>query len=91
MKILVCSVALAIAACMVPLATVSAQPLQGSAESTSNPANYPANYAELTSLFDDWRKFVVPVTVDFKPDYSIAAIAAKKAGFPKYQGGRRVP
>ena len=85
MKILVCSVALAIAACMVPLATVSAQPLQGSAVSTSDPTNYPANYAELTSLFDDWRKFVVPVTVDFKPDYSIAAIAAKKAGFPKYQ------
>lgn len=89
MKYLACSVALALAACIIPVAATSAQSPQAGAPSASasasDPANYPANYAELTRLFADWRKFVLPVTVDFKPDYSVAAIAAKKAKFPEYQ------
>ncbi|MEO9079289.1 MAG: DUF885 family protein [Rhodanobacter sp.] len=85
MKRIACSVALALAACMVPVATLSAHPSQTAPASASNPANYPANYAELTRLFEDWRKFLLPVTADFKPDYSAAAIDAKKAEFPKYR------
>ena len=87
MKSVACSVALAFAACIVPGAAISAQPAPVGlvSVSTSDPANYPANYAELTRLFADWRKFVLPVTVDFKPDYSVAAIAAKQAEFPKYR------
>jgi uncharacterized protein (DUF885 family) len=87
MKSVACSVALALAACIVPGAAISAQPAPVGpiSVSTSDPANYPANYAELTRLFADWRKFVLPVTVDFKPDYSVAAIAAKQAEFPKYR------
>lgn len=87
MKCIACSVALALAACIVPVAAISAQPTPAgpTSASASDPANYPANYAELTRLFADWRKFVLPATVDFKPDYSVAAIAAKKAEFPKYR------
>jgi len=89
MKHLACSVALALAACIIPAAAISSpstppRPLSASA-SASDPASYPANYAELTKLFADWRKFVLPLTVDFKPDYSVAAIAAKKAEFPQYR------
>lgn len=87
MKTLACSVALALATCIVPIVAMSAQapPTGPVSTSVSNPADYPANYAELTSLFADWRKFVVPVTVDFKPDYSVAAIAAKQAKLPTFQ------
>ena len=87
MKCTACSVALVLAACSVPVAAISAQPPQADpvSASASDPANYPANYAELTRLFADWRKFVLPVTADFKLDYSVAAIAAKKAEFPKYR------
>lgn len=87
MKCIACSVALALAACIVPGAAMSAQLPAASPASaaTSDPASYPANYAELTRLFADWRKFVLPVTVDFKPDYSVAAIAAKQTEFPKYR------
>lgn len=86
MKCIACSVALALAACIVPGAAMSAQLPAASPASaaTLDPASYPANYAELTRLFADWRKFVLPMTVDFKPDYSVAAIAAKQAEFPKY-------
>ena len=91
MKSVACSVALALAACIVPGAVISAQPAQVGPVSapTSDPANYPANYAELTRLFADWRKFVLPVTVDFKPDYSVAAVAAKQAEFPTYRARLR--
>ena len=87
MKNLACSVALALATCVVPLVAMSAQAPSTGPESTSvsKPADYPTNYVELTSLFGDWRKFVVPSIIDFKPDYSIAAIAAKKAEFPRFQ------
>ncbi|MEO8747048.1 MAG: DUF885 family protein [Rhodanobacter sp.] len=87
MKCIACSLALALAACIAPVAAMSAQPPQAGpvSASASDPANYPANYADLTTLFADWRKFLPPATVDFKPDYSVAAIAAKKAEFPKYR------
>ncbi|MEO7051081.1 MAG: DUF885 family protein [Rhodanobacter sp.] len=87
MKFIVCSLALTLAACAFPAAAVSAQLTQAGPPSAtaSDPADYPANYVELTRLFSDWRAFVLPVTVDFKPDYSVAAIAAKKAKFPDYR------
>lgn len=85
MKHLACSVVLALAACIIPPAVISSPSAPLRPLTTSNPANYPANYAELTKLFADWRKFVLPPTVDFKPDYSVAAIAAKKAKFPEYR------
>ncbi len=87
MKSIVCSVALALAACIVSVAAGAAQtqPSGKLSATTSDPSNYPANYAELTKLFAAWRKFVPPRTVDFKPDYSVAAIAAKKARFPDFQ------
>jgi uncharacterized protein (DUF885 family) len=87
MKHLACSVALALAACIIPAPVISSpSPQPGPVSATaSDPANYPANYAGLTRLFADWRKFVLPVTVDFKPNYSVAAIAVKKAEFPAYR------
>ena len=87
MKSVACSVALALAACIVPIAPTAAQaPMQPDGRaSAAVPASYPANYAELLALFVDWRKFVLPVTVDFKPDYSLAAMSAKKAQLPKYR------
>ncbi|MEP7185765.1 MAG: DUF885 family protein, partial [Rhodanobacter sp.] len=89
MKYLACRVALALAACIISAAAISSPssksgPASVSA-SASDPANYPANYAQLTRLFSDWRKFVLPVAVDFKPDYSVATIAAKRAEFPEYR------
>lgn len=86
MKYLACRVALALVACIIPAAAISSPSSQGGPPaSASDPANYPANYAELTRLFSDWRKFMFPATLDFKPDYSAAAIAAKKAEFPEYR------
>lgn len=85
MKHVACSVALVFAACVVPPTVVSAQSASNRAASTATvQPSYPANYGELTQLFADWRNFERPVTVDFKPDYSAAAMAAKKAEFPKY-------
>ena len=86
MKHVACAVALSLAACIAPVTAISAQPPQTRAVSmaASLPANYPANYGELTRLFADWRTFVLPATTDFKPDYSVAAMAAKRAEFPKY-------
>ncbi len=89
MKCLACSVALALAACSVPVGAIAAQSSHAASASPSDPATYPANYAELTTLFADWRKFVLPPTVDFKPDYSVAAITAKKAEFPAYRARLR--
>ncbi len=87
MKSMFCGVVLALAACVFPVAARSAQapPAGPSSAKASGPANYPANYGELTRLFSDWRVFVLPATVDFKPDYSVAAIAAKKVEFQKYK------
>ncbi len=87
MKRIARSAALALASCIFPVAAMSTQPPPAShgSAATSNPASYPASYTELTRLFADWRKFVPPVTVDFQPDYSAAAIAAKQAEFPKYR------
>lgn len=86
MKTFACSIALAFAACVAPAAAmqVPAAP-SGEAAAVADPGSYPANYAELTALFADWRQFLVPVTRDFKPDYSPAAIAAKRTAFPRYQ------
>ena len=87
MKSIACSVALALFACIIAVAAGAAQsqPAGKPLATASLPSDYPANYAELTKLFADWRKFVPPRTIDFKPDYSIAAIAAKKASFPDFQ------
>jgi uncharacterized protein (DUF885 family) len=87
MKTFACSVALAFAACVAPAAAVQTQaatPGGAMAAGASDPATYPANYTQLTGLFADWRQFLEPVTRDFKPDYSPAAMAAKQAELPKY-------
>ena len=85
MKYLACSIALVLATCFIPAAAISSPSPRSSPVSASDPSSYPANYAELTKLFADWRKFVLPVTTDFKPDYSAAAMAAKEAEFPEYR------
>ncbi|MBN8714035.1 MAG: DUF885 family protein [Xanthomonadales bacterium] len=87
MKTFACGIALAFAACVAPAAAMQAPaaPSGGAmAAGASDSATYPANYAELTALFADWRQFLEPVTRDFKPDYSLAAMAAKQAELPKY-------
>ncbi len=89
MKFMACSVALVLAGCSFSVAASAVSPPHAQSApvpaSASDPANYPANYAELIRLFSDWRLFERPVTVDFKPDYSVAAIAAKKAEFQTYK------
>jgi uncharacterized protein (DUF885 family) len=87
MKILACSMALTLATCVFPaLAGSPPAPVAGAVSAgASDLANYPANYAELTRLFSDWRRFVPPQTTDFRPDYSSAAMAAKKGEFQKYR------
>ncbi len=44
----------------------------------------PANYAELTQLFADWRTFITPKTVTGL-DYRPAAMARMHAAFPAFQ------
>ena len=45
----------------------------------------PASYAQLTSLFTDWRTFVVPTMEVGIADYSLAAMARKAAALPVWQ------
>jgi hypothetical protein len=42
-------------------------------------------YADLVSLFADWRAFQKPKVVDGVPDYTAAAMAAQQRGLADYQ------
>jgi len=44
-----------------------------------------AGYADLVSLFADWRAFQKPKVVDGVPDYTAAAMAAQQRDLPAYQ------
>lgn len=75
MKGWVRSSALAIALVLNPVSgPVLAQPAAAASSS----------YGQLTALWTDWRNFVHPVTTNFVPDYSAAAMAKKKAELPSY-------
>jgi uncharacterized protein (DUF885 family) len=45
----------------------------------------PANYAQLTQLFTEWRGFARPAMKDGVQDYSSATMKAKAAELPKWQ------
>jgi hypothetical protein len=49
------------------------------------PAAAPASYNQLTTLFHEWRGFVVPRRADGTPDYGPAAIAAQAAQLPAWR------
>lgn len=48
-------------------------------------ADLPANYSDLTRLFDDWRAFARPAMKNGVEDYSAAAMKAKAAGLPRFR------
>lgn len=70
------------------LASVSsplfAQAPADASSSATTPSGRTGNYNALTALWSDWRKFALPTTKDYLPDYSAAAMAAKQAELPKY-------
>ena len=45
----------------------------------------PAGEGEVVALFQDWRRFVVPVIANGVPDYSKAAMARMAAALPGYR------
>ena len=49
------------------------------------PAPMSTKYADLLTLFADWRAFQRPPLVDGVPDYSAAAMAAQQRGLAAYQ------
>lgn len=62
--------------CGVPQAAIAAPPAA---------VAMPANYAELTRLFTEWRAFVVPHNAAGAIDYSAATIAAQQAELPRWK------
>lgn len=70
---------------IIAAALATAMPFQ--ALQASTPANVaaPANYAELTTLFAEWRRFVQPSLRDGSPDYGKAAMALQAAALPAWQ------
>jgi len=48
-------------------------------------AAMPAGHAALVTLFDDWRKFVLPPARNGVADYSTAAMTRMAADFPAYR------
>lgn len=49
-------------------------------------AAMPANYADLTKLFEDWRAFARPAMKDGVEDYSATAMKARMAGLADFRG-----
>ena len=45
----------------------------------------PANYAELATLFAQWRRFVPPRIINGSPDYGKVAMARQAAALPAWQ------
>jgi hypothetical protein len=77
-------IAVALTICAAPLPASAAPQLQTSPAAAVGPSDRPANYGELTALWSDWRKFVLPAIKAYMPDYSVAAMAQKQAELPKY-------
>jgi hypothetical protein len=56
------------------------------ANAAAQPAATQANsHAQLVKLFNDWRAFNHPKIVNGRPDYSVAAMAAKAAQLPAFK------
>lgn len=51
----------------------------------AEPGVHSGRYADLVSLFNDWRRFEQPKMVDGVPDYSVAAMAMQHARLADYR------
>lgn len=73
----------ALLACAAPAA--AAAPGFVAPTAAERAAAMPANYAQLVTLFDDWRAFAAPTVSNGVADYSAAAMARQAAGLPAYR------
>lgn len=73
-------------ACQVPVVFVSMLVLAtGSMAQTTPGGPRSTRYADLVTLFHEWRTFQQPNLIGGVPDYSVSAMVAQQAVLPQYQ------
>ncbi len=68
-----------------PVTLAGALALSAACAPADSPGERPTRSADLVALFEDWRAFQKPVSVDGVPDYSARSMAAQHRDLAAYQ------